>query len=67
MYQIAFYEVPRSQKIGFGEVVVIRDLVKMGPKCISFSSYDADAIGPVLGGMGVDTLWYPILEHFINF
>ena len=33
MYQIsAFYEVPRSQKIGFGEVVVIRGLVKMGPK-----------------------------------
>ena len=33
MYQIsAFYEVPRSQKIDFGEVVVIRDLVKMGPK-----------------------------------
>ena len=33
MYQIlAFYEAPRSQKIGFGEVVVIRGLVKMGPK-----------------------------------
>ena len=33
MYQIsAFYEVPRSQKIDFGEVVVIRDLVKMGSK-----------------------------------
>ena len=33
MYQIsAFYEVPRSQKIEFGEVVVIRDLEKMGLK-----------------------------------
>ena len=33
MYQIsAFYEAPRSQKKGFGEVVVIRGLVKMGPK-----------------------------------
>ena len=62
MYQISsFYEVPRSQKIEFGEVVVIRDLVKMGlkyekndRKCIFFSSYHA--IGLVLGGMGVYTL-----------
>ena len=33
MYQIsAFYEAPRSQKKGFGEVVVIRSLVKTGPQ-----------------------------------
>ena len=57
VYQIsAFHEVPRSQKIDFGEVAV-HGLVKMGPKCEKmyiFSSYDA--IGLVLGGMGVDTL-----------
>ena len=50
MYQIsAFYEVPRSQKIDFGEVVVIRDLVKMGLKYEKMTEnvYFSQAIMPL--------------------
>ena len=50
MYQIsAFYEAPRSQKIGFGEVVVIRDLVKMDPKYVEMAKnvYFSQAMMPL--------------------